>query len=72
MLTAVGHPTAVNPDRALRREATSRGWPVLGFSNPVSLWSRFHAPSKTVATGLAVAVSALAAGAVTYRLLRRR
>ncbi|WP_063125519.1 HAD family hydrolase [Nocardia fusca] len=72
MLTAVGHPTAVNPDRGLRREATNRGWPVLGFSNPVSLWSRFQAPSKTVTTGLAVAVSALVAGAVTYRLLRRR
>ncbi|WP_084480435.1 HAD family hydrolase [Nocardia grenadensis] len=72
MLTAVGHPTAVNPDRGLRREATSRGWPVLAFSNPVSLWSRFQAPSKTMATGLAVAVGAFVAGAVTYRLLRRR
>lgn len=72
MLTAVGHPTAVNPDRNLRREATNRGWPVLSFSNPVSLWSRFQAPSKTVAAGVAVGVSALIAGAVTYRLLRRR
>lgn len=72
MLTAVGHPTAVNPDRNLRREATARGWPILGFSNPVSLWSRFQAPSKTVATGLAVGLSAIAAGVLTYRLLRRR
>jgi HAD superfamily hydrolase (TIGR01490 family) len=29
MLCAVGHPCAVNPDRALRREAAVRGWPVL-------------------------------------------
>ncbi|WP_459548908.1 HAD-IB family hydrolase [Nocardia sp. X0981] len=72
MLTAVGHPTAVNPDRALRREATTREWPILQFSNPVSLWSRFPAPSRTVATGIAVALSALAAGAVTYRLFRGR
>jgi HAD superfamily hydrolase (TIGR01490 family) len=32
MLEAVGHPHAVNPDRALRREALLRGWPVLAFS----------------------------------------
>ena len=28
MLSAVGHPYAVNPDRALRKEAATRGWPV--------------------------------------------
>ena len=28
-LTAVGHPTAVQPDPSLREEATRRGWPVL-------------------------------------------
>ncbi len=31
-LEAVGHPVAVNPDRALRRIAAARGWPVLRFS----------------------------------------
>jgi phosphoserine phosphatase len=31
MLEAVGHPRAVNPDRALRRIAQQRGWPVLIF-----------------------------------------
>lgn len=72
MLTAVGHPTAVNPDRALRREATARKWLILQFSDPVSLWSRFQPPSRTVAAGIAVALSALAAGAVTYRLFRGR
>jgi HAD superfamily hydrolase (TIGR01490 family) len=30
-LEAVGHPVAVNPDRALRRIAVDRGWPVLEF-----------------------------------------
>jgi HAD superfamily hydrolase (TIGR01490 family) len=34
MLEAVGHPTAVNPDRALRRAAIQRGWPVLSFASP--------------------------------------
>jgi phosphoserine phosphatase len=28
-LEAVGHPVAVNPDRALRRTPTERSWPVL-------------------------------------------
>jgi HAD superfamily hydrolase (TIGR01490 family) len=31
-LEAVGHPVAVNPDRALRRVARDRRWPVLEFS----------------------------------------
>lgn len=31
MLEAVGHPVAVNPDRALRRIAAERRWPVLEF-----------------------------------------
>jgi HAD superfamily hydrolase (TIGR01490 family) len=30
-LEAVGHPIAVHPDRALRRIAVARGWPVLEF-----------------------------------------
>jgi HAD superfamily hydrolase (TIGR01490 family) len=30
-LEAVGNPVAVNPDRALRRIAAARGWPVLEF-----------------------------------------
>jgi HAD superfamily hydrolase (TIGR01490 family) len=72
MLESVGHPTAVNPDRALRKEAASRGWPVLTFTRPVSLRDRIPAPSgAAVATTAAVGISALAAGALTYSLLRR-
>jgi len=72
MLEAVGHPTVVNPDRALRKESATRGWPVLTFSKPVSLRDRIPAPSSAaVATTAAVAVSAIAAGALTYSLLRR-
>src|SRR6478735_3179195 len=72
MLEAVGHPTVVNPDRALRKEAAARGWPVLTFSRPVSLRDRIPAPSgAAIATSAAVGISALAAGAVTYSLLRR-
>jgi HAD superfamily hydrolase (TIGR01490 family) len=73
MLESVGHPTAVNPDRALRRESVARGWPMQTFSRPVSLRDRLPAaPSgAAVATTVAVGASALAAGALTYSLLRR-
>ncbi|HUO37445.1 MAG TPA: HAD-IB family hydrolase [Mycobacterium sp.] len=72
MLEAVGHPTVVNPDRALRKESAARGWPVLTFSKPVSLRDRIPAPSSAaLATTAAVALSAIAAGALTYSLLRR-
>jgi HAD superfamily hydrolase (TIGR01490 family) len=72
MLETVGHPSVVNPDRGLRREAVERGWPVLTFSKPVSLRDRIPAPSgAAIATTVAVGVSALAAGAITYSLLRR-
>jgi hypothetical protein len=73
MLEAVGHPTVVNPDRTLRKEAVARGWPVRTFSKPVSLRDRLPAaPSgAAVATTAAVGISALAAGALTYSLLRR-
>lgn len=42
LLSAVGYPTAVNPDRALRRIALERGWPVLTFAQPVALRTRFR------------------------------
>jgi len=72
MLEAVGHPHVVNPDRALRKEAAQRDWPVLVFDKPVSLRDRIPAPSgAAVATTAAVGISALAAGALTYSLLRR-
>jgi HAD superfamily hydrolase (TIGR01490 family) len=33
MLELVGHPRVVNPDRALRKVARARGWPVLAFAS---------------------------------------
>lgn len=72
MLVEVGHPTAVNPDRALRREAVARGWPVLTFSNPVSLRARIPAASGAAVATAAVGIGAAAAGATWYGLSRRR
>lgn len=70
MLEAVGHPHAVNPDRALRREAVARDWPVLVFERPVRLKQRlpaFSLPSRpALAAGAAVAAAACAAGLVWY------
>jgi HAD superfamily hydrolase (TIGR01490 family) len=70
MLSAVGHPTAVNPDRALRRAAAERGWPVLEFSRPVSMRARFPVPTAPVVTGAAMGVGAAVVGLAWYA--RRR
>ncbi len=73
MLEAVGHPYAVNPDRALRREAAARGWPVIVFSKPVSLRQRVPSlpmPSKPVLAATALGAGA-AAGIVWYASRRR-
>jgi HAD superfamily hydrolase (TIGR01490 family) len=62
MLSAVGHPTAVNPDRGLRKAALERGWPVLQFSRPVSMRARFSVPATPVVTGAAMGVGAAVVG----------
>jgi HAD superfamily hydrolase (TIGR01490 family) len=69
MLEAVGRPAAVNPNRALRKVAVRRGWPVLSFSDPVPLRAKIATP--TVAA-TAVGLSAVAAGAAWYGIRRRR
>jgi HAD superfamily hydrolase (TIGR01490 family) len=74
MLCAVGHGFAVNPDRALRKEALARGWPVLAFSRPVSMRQRMPAigrPSRTVVAATAVAAGAATAAAVWWVARRR-
>lgn len=65
MLSAVGHPIVVNPDRALRKIATERRWPVRQFRNPVPL---FRPPSKRNAAILAGITLALGAGATLLAL----
>ncbi|GLY14191.1 HAD-IB family hydrolase [Kineosporia rhizophila] len=65
MLQAVGHPVAVNPDKALRREAQTRGWLVQDFSRPVSLRPKFPAQAAARTAALGAGASA-AAGLVWY------
>lgn len=74
MLEAVGHPYAVNPDRALRKAAAERGWPVLVFSKPVALRQRAtpfkEAPTPAIAAA-AIGAGAAAAGLAWYAMRRR-
>jgi HAD superfamily hydrolase (TIGR01490 family) len=72
LLELVGHPTAVNPDRGLRKIAAQRGWPVLTFSDPVSLRARIPAPSGTAVAAAAIGIGAAAAAGVAWYGLRRR
>ncbi|WP_121193495.1 HAD family hydrolase [Motilibacter peucedani] len=60
MLEAVGHPSVVNPDRGLRREAVARGWPVLVFTRPVRLRDRSPAQRSLLAALVVAAVTAVA------------
>lgn len=73
MLEEVGHPYAVNPDRALRKIAAERGWPVLMFSKPVALRQRGSlrdAPRSAIAAA-AIGAGAAAAGLAWYAVRRR-
>lgn len=67
LLNSVGHPTAVNPDRALRREAVQNGWPIVKFGRTEPL---FHLPDYTGgiagAAGTAALVGTLAAGLLVW------
>ena len=72
MLSAVGHPVVVNPDRELRAAAVAMDWEVCDFHNPVRLRDRLPdvpSPAGQVVAGLAVAgLVAL----LVHRLLERR
>lgn len=75
MLESVGHPHAVNPDRALRREAVLREWPILVFDRPVRLKQRLPTlsmpPRPALMAAAAVGAAALTAGIVWYTARRR-
>jgi HAD superfamily hydrolase (TIGR01490 family) len=68
LLAAVGHPFAVNPDKALRRIAVERGWPVLEFAEPAERVGFPAVRRPAVAAGV---VAALVAGAFLLASRRR-
>ena len=73
MLSAVGHPVAVNPDRDLRRLAQERDWPVRDFARPVRLRPRWEPPSlSTRASVIAHVAGVLAVGGTAAWLTARR
>ncbi|MEV8476778.1 HAD-IB family hydrolase [Streptomyces sp. NPDC051173] len=75
MLESVGHPHAVNPDRALRREAVARDWPVLSFNRPVRLKQRVPSlslPSRPALVAAAAVGAAVAAASLFWLAGRRR
>jgi HAD superfamily hydrolase (TIGR01490 family) len=72
MLEAVGHPVAVNPDRALARVAAERGWEVRIFERPVRMRERVSMPTPGQAAAVSGGLAALAGGVVAFLLLRRR
>ncbi|MGI8879415.1 MAG: HAD family hydrolase [Jatrophihabitans sp.] len=69
MLEAVGHPSVVNPDRALRKEGVARGWPVLSFSNATPLRERLK---PNAAGSVTIGAAGMAAAGAAWYLTRRR
>ena len=73
LLEAVGHPSAVNPDRALRRAAIEAGWPILEFRNPIPAGRRLpYRTAVPVAAALGVGVAATIGIAIYARHRRAR
>lgn len=68
MLSAVGHPHAINPDHRLRHHARSAGWPVTDYRTGVRLL-RLGLPGAAMVGATAGAV---AAGGALRRTGRRR
>lgn len=70
MLAAVGHPVAVNPDKALRKHALEEGWPVRVFTKPVRASRRVPSPPGPPAVYAGVLTVAVLA-ALAWALGRR-
>jgi phosphoserine phosphatase len=70
LLSIVGFPCVVNPDRGLRAHAEVNNWPVLYFTRPVPLKQRFAAipPRPAIATALGLG----ALSAIIYLVNRKK
>jgi hypothetical protein len=69
MLSVVGNPVAVNPDRELRRHAEEHQWQIRDFRRPVRLRSRIAsaAPRPSLAVVAGLVAMALVFGWITVR-----
>jgi HAD superfamily hydrolase (TIGR01490 family) len=72
LLEAVGHPTAVNPDRNLRRIVAERGWPSLEFRYPIPLGRRLRERPAVPVAAAAIGVGVGVALCVAWYGRRRR
>ncbi len=72
MLETVGHPSAVNPDKELRRIAKERDWPVLVFTKPVALRSRVPMPPAGPSLAALAVGGMVAVGGVLWANARRK
>jgi HAD superfamily hydrolase (TIGR01490 family) len=72
MLEAVGHPVAVNPDRALLRVARTNEWDIRRFVKPVRLRDRVPMPNAAAAAGGGVTLAAVVAAVVVWWYLHRQ
>ncbi len=69
MLEAVGHPIAVNPDKALAKIAQERGWEIRTFTNTIPLRERVNEHART---GAVVAAGASALAGASWLVRRRK
>ncbi|WP_433082204.1 HAD family hydrolase [Dactylosporangium sp. CA-052675] len=72
LLSLVGHPTAVNPDRGLRRIAVERGWPMLDFRHPIPLSRRLRERPAVPVAAAAIGLGAVVAIALALYNKHRR
>jgi HAD superfamily hydrolase (TIGR01490 family) len=78
LLDLVGHPVAVNADRALARVATERGWETLSFTRPVRLRDRVRdrvravPPKPAIALGTGTVMLGILAGVLGWWIHARR
>ncbi|EGD55070.1 HAD family hydrolase [Gordonia neofelifaecis] len=72
MLSAVGHPAAVNPDRSLRHHAIENGWEILDFPSPTTPAPWASKPVLTRTALCATGIGAVAAAALVYQLRHTR
>lgn len=69
LLSSVGHPIAVNPDKGLREAAVKNGWEIMRFTSTAAVHRTIRTPSRrTLAMiGAGVAIGAATVGYVTAK-----
>lgn len=71
LLSSVGHPVAVNPDRGLKRAALDNEWEIMRFSDTARVSRSLPVPSPRTLGIAAFSVGLIAAG-VAFAVTRKR